>query len=334
MDSLTQIVLGAAVGEAILGKKIGNKAILWGAIAGTIPDLDVLSKFFVDDVTANEWHRGFSHSILFCILASPLLGWLVHKIYPKESANWQDWTKLMFLGLFTHPLLDSFTTWGTHLFWPLTYKISFKNIFVVDPLYTLPFLSLLIAAMFYHRNNPKRRKLNYLGLLISSSYLIVTLGLKWYTYSVFKQSLKQQSIEYTEIQTRPAPLTSFLWASNVDLKDRYLIGYYSIFDTHKNIDYIEIKKNHHLLSEIQDDPLVHRLINLTNGWYAVAKNEDRWYFKDLRFGQMGFEKDSDFVFVYEIFYDQDGNLMAQEKKRENQNTKKLLPALFNRIKGH
>ena len=38
MDSLTQIVLGASVAEATLGKKIGNKAILYGAIAGTIPD--------------------------------------------------------------------------------------------------------------------------------------------------------------------------------------------------------------------------------------------------------------------------------------------------------
>ncbi len=36
MDSLTQIVLGASVGEAVLGKKVGNKAILWGAIAGTL----------------------------------------------------------------------------------------------------------------------------------------------------------------------------------------------------------------------------------------------------------------------------------------------------------
>ena len=42
MDSLTQVVLGAAVGEAALGKKIGNRAIVWGGIAGTIPDLDVL----------------------------------------------------------------------------------------------------------------------------------------------------------------------------------------------------------------------------------------------------------------------------------------------------
>jgi len=70
MDSLTQIVLGSAVGEAVLGRKIGNKAILWGAIAGTIPDLDVLSKFFTDTVSALEIHRGLTHSLFFCILFS------------------------------------------------------------------------------------------------------------------------------------------------------------------------------------------------------------------------------------------------------------------------
>ena len=53
MDSLTQIVLGASVAEASLGKKIGNKAIVLGALAGTIPDLDIISRFFVDDLTAS-----------------------------------------------------------------------------------------------------------------------------------------------------------------------------------------------------------------------------------------------------------------------------------------
>ena len=79
MDSLTQIVLGAAVGEAVLGRKVGNKAILWGAVAGTIPDLDVLSKYFVDEVTALEMHRGFSHSILFSLLFAPIFGFLIKK---------------------------------------------------------------------------------------------------------------------------------------------------------------------------------------------------------------------------------------------------------------
>ena len=79
MDSLTQIVLGAAVGEAVLGKKIGNKAMLYGAIAGTIPDLDVLASNYTDTVTALEMHRGFTHSILFSIIFAPIFGWLVSK---------------------------------------------------------------------------------------------------------------------------------------------------------------------------------------------------------------------------------------------------------------
>ncbi|MBT8293638.1 MAG: metal-dependent hydrolase, partial [Eudoraea sp.] len=70
MDSLTQIVLGAAVGEASLGNKVGNKAMLYGAIAGTIPDLDIIANYFTDTITATEWHRGFSHSIMFCVLLS------------------------------------------------------------------------------------------------------------------------------------------------------------------------------------------------------------------------------------------------------------------------
>jgi len=72
MDSLTQIVLGAAVGELVLGRKVGNKAMLWGAIAGTIPDLDVLSKLFFDDLRANEVHRGVTHSILFSLVLAPV----------------------------------------------------------------------------------------------------------------------------------------------------------------------------------------------------------------------------------------------------------------------
>jgi len=158
MDSLTQIVLGAAVGEAVLGKKVGNKAALFGAIAGTIPDLDIIARFLVDTVTATEWHRGFSHSILFSVLFAPLFGWLVWKMLPKKEASWRNWSWLFFWAMFTHPILDAFTTWGTQLFWPFSTRLAFQNIFVIDPLYTLPFLVLLILAMRYHRTSAKRRR--------------------------------------------------------------------------------------------------------------------------------------------------------------------------------
>lgn len=83
MDSLTQITLGAAVGEAVLGRKIGNKAMLWGAIGGTIPDLDVFARLWMNEIDALAVHRGFSHSILFAVLAPFLLGVVVDRFYQR-----------------------------------------------------------------------------------------------------------------------------------------------------------------------------------------------------------------------------------------------------------
>ena len=88
MDSLTQIILGAAVSEAALGKKIGNRAMVWGAIAGTIPDLDVISNFFMSPIDALAFHRGFTHSFTFCIITSLILAFLVQKMYSLPYHKW------------------------------------------------------------------------------------------------------------------------------------------------------------------------------------------------------------------------------------------------------
>jgi inner membrane protein len=332
MDSLTQIILGAAVGEAVLGRKVGNKAILWGAIAGTIPDLDVLCNLFFDAVTSNEVHRGFSHSMVFSLLFAPALGWLVYRFYGKKESSWKGWTKLMFWSLFTHPLLDVHTTWGTQLLWPLEYKFSFKNIFVVDPLYTIPFLLFLMFAVFQKKGTPKRAKLNQCGLVISSAYMILTLIFKWITYDVFVENLKIQEIAYTELETKPTPLNSILWSANVDTEDAYLIGYYSLFDTNRPISFLRVPKNHDLLGDLKNDPLIHRLIKLSKGWYTIEKKEEKLYFNDLRFGLMGISPDERrFVFSYELI--NDNGLRAVETPKNTSEVKLQLKALFERVKG-
>lgn len=84
MDSITQATLGAAMGHAVLGEKMGNKAILIGAIAGTIPDLDIFSRLFLDhQVYGLVYHRGITHSIIFTLLASPIFAWLSLKYYER-----------------------------------------------------------------------------------------------------------------------------------------------------------------------------------------------------------------------------------------------------------
>jgi membrane-bound metal-dependent hydrolase YbcI (DUF457 family) len=114
MDSLTQIILGAACGEAVLGKKIGNKALVFGAIGGTIPDLDVFigPLLYDNEIQAMAFHRGFMHSILFSVIGALALVWLSFKLYNKGkrfgSSTLKDWMLLFFWSLFTHPTFRLF----------------------------------------------------------------------------------------------------------------------------------------------------------------------------------------------------------------------------------
>ena len=158
MDSLSQIVLGAAVGNEILGKKLGNKAILYGAIVGTIPDLDVLVGKFLDPLTAVEIHRGFSHSVVFFLLLSPILGSIIKHLERKKEVSFKQATLFAYFGLQTHALLDFFTTWGTQLLWPLEQRFSLQSIFVIDPIYTLPFLFCLIVSMRKNKSSKEVAK--------------------------------------------------------------------------------------------------------------------------------------------------------------------------------
>lgn len=333
MDSLTQIVLGAAVGEAILGRKVGNKAILWGAIAGTIPDLDVFATFFVDQVRTNELHRGFSHSILFSLLAAPILGWLVHRLYKKESATWKGWSWLMFGALVTHPLLDVHTSWGTQLLWPLDYKITYNNIFVVDPIYTIPFLVFVILAMVRKRDNPKRRFYNTLGLLISSAYMLITIGFKGIAHYQFVKNLNQQHITFKDLEAKPTVFNSILWCGYVETETSFLLGYYSLFDSPKPIEFITFPKKQKLLGKMADEDLAKRLIKLSRGWYNIEVQGDTTLFYDLRFGQMEMNNDPNgFVFCYNLYYE-NNRLVAIQRKREIKGAKEGLKKIFTRIKG-
>jgi len=88
MDSLSQIVLGAAVGEAVLGRRIGNRAMIWGAVAGTIPDMDVLGKYFLSELDNLAFHRGISHSLLFCLVGSLVFGWVTNRLYRSRHHAW------------------------------------------------------------------------------------------------------------------------------------------------------------------------------------------------------------------------------------------------------
>ncbi|UMB52892.1 metal-dependent hydrolase [Lutibacter sp. A64] len=332
MDSLTQIVLGAAVGEAVLGKKVGNKAMLYGAIAGTIPDLDIISSYFTDTVTAISIHRGFTHSIVFAVLFAFIFGWIVSKY--EMYKNFKGWFWLFFWAFFTHSILDAHTTWGTQVFWPIDFRLALKTVFVIDPLYTVPFLVFLILAMFQKRLAKKRRFYNNIGLIISSSYLVLTFLLKWIAFNQFESALDKQDINYIQLDTRPSLLNTILWSANVETEDSYLLANYSFFDS-KPINFESYPKNHHLLGNLVENNKVKRMISISKGWYIISQDKGNLYFNDLRFGLLSLEPASqNFVFKYKIAVDNLGGLTFIEEPKDRRDGKKLLSDLWVRLKGN
>ena len=147
MDSLTQAALGAAIGEVILGRKIGYKGAVIGAIIATIPDLDVVLIPFYSSLERISIHRGFSHSILFSLIGSILIAFILTKLKWTKQISYVRLLIFCWLALFTHMLLDAFTTYGTQLLLPFSnYRVSFDSVNIVDPFYTLPLLLGLILS--------------------------------------------------------------------------------------------------------------------------------------------------------------------------------------------
>lgn len=334
MDSLSQIVLGAAVGNELLGKKLGNKAILYGSIVGTIPDLDVLVGKFLDPLTAVEIHRGFSHSVVFFIILSPILGLLLKKLEREKGVTFKEATLFAYLVLQTHALLDFFTTWGTQLLWPMEQRYSLQSIFVIDPLYTLPFLFCLIVSMRKNKTSKERRFWNRTGLIISTSYLFFTLFVQSIVLHKFEKQLKHNAISYQEIVVKPSPFNIVLWTTNVKVENGYWIGDYSFFDT-KPIQFQFIPHQKGLIADIDSEPVIQQLKRMTEGWYCITKSDNQLYFNDLRFGLMNAEPgDLKFSFSYQITKE-NGQIKAFELPNKNRKeAKKLLGKLWIRLKGN
>ncbi len=331
MDSLTQIALGVAVAEVCAGKKLQNRTFLYGAVLGTIPDLDVFVGKFLTPVDSVMIHRGLSHSLLFFLVLSPFLGKLIVTI-EKNRIGFKQAAVMVFWCLFTHVILDAFTTWGTQILWPLPYRFALKTIFVIDPLYTIPLLVSLIWV-WKTRNIDLRRKYALRGLVVSTFYLLVSAGIKLYALNQFQNALADQDIHYQEIIVKPSAFNTILWNANVETNDAYLLGDFSLFDT-QPISFRKYPKNKALEQEVVEVEDFQKLKKISEGWYLMTEKDGTIYFNDLRFGLLNNDLAyPQFAFSY-AFVSDNGPTYAVEVPRTNRDGKALLKGILDRIGGN
>jgi inner membrane protein len=337
MDSLTQIVLGAGVAELMIGRRIGNKALLIGAIAGTIPDLDVVFSIGVKDpIQQIMTHRSYSHSMFTHIVLAFPLAWMTWKIW-KKNIEYASWYWVWFMGLFTHALLDSCTTYGTRLFLPFTdYLVGLNNISIIDPLYTLPFMILLIILMFYRRNNPVRRKIAIAAITISSLYMTLTFGAKYIAHQKFTSELKRQNISYTELSTSPTILNAVLWAGMAWSKDTLYVGEYALAQNKKEIDFLAVPRNREAIEAYPDKKNMKVLEWFSQGKNAAVIGEgDTLHYITAKWGRTNYKEKETlpaFLFYYTLYKDSNGvQKVAAVDPGKKMDVKQAFADLWDRI---
>lgn len=335
MDSLTHLALGACMGEAFAGKKLGKKAMLWGALAQSVPDIDFIASFWMDTPSSLLAHRGFTHSFLFCAVITPLFALAAERWHRPHNISFKKW--LLFFGgvIFAHLFIDAFNNYGVGWYEPFSHhRVCFHSIYVADPFFSIaPGLACL--GMLYFRRNPQLRKKSWQwGLGISAIYLMYCLLNKYKINSDVRQIFETQKIAHTQYFTTPAPLQNWLWFVVAGDQDGFHVGFRSLFDKEKYIDFQYFPRNDSLLNPVRDREEVQKLIRFSQDFYTVEYWGDTLVFNDLRFGQiLGWEKPrGKFVFHYFLSHP-DENTMVVQRGRFDGWDFDVFKGLIKRISG-
>ena len=323
MDSITQATLGAAIGEAMLGKKAGKKGAVLGAIIATVPDLDVVLLPFYDDLQRLSIHRGYSHSILFSLFGAILIAIALSRIKWTKQFSYLKLFSFGWLVLFTHMLLDAFTTYGTQLLLPFSkHRVSFDSINIVDPVYTIPLLTGVLLCNWTFKKNPNRRFYNQIGIIISTIYLISTLGIKTHVNYKFDANLQNQKISYNDLLTVPVKSGSIHWYGVAKSDNSLFIGKYNNLKRNQ-ISFTEFPINDHLLNDI-DVEIASTLKWFSKDFYTVAKYNGKVRLYNMQCDMQGIRTHGKYkaptAFYFEIETDIEGNYKLSTGMHQN-NTK-------------
>ena len=152
MDPVSQASIGAVAAQA-LSRRTPLLTALWvGALGGFLPDADILIRSADDPLLALEYHRHFTHALLF-IPVGGLITAALGKLLTRGRRTIRELWLPGALGWATHGLLDSCTSYGTYLLWPFSdVRVAWHTVSIVDLLFTLP---VLLGAIFAVRKGSR-----------------------------------------------------------------------------------------------------------------------------------------------------------------------------------
>lgn len=344
MDTPTQALLGAVVGQACFSQKLGKRALWWGALGGAIPDLDILPSAFMGPWGEFLYHRGPTHALWFGPVVGPVLGYAVWRWYARKPRNeakgggkWESpakgatqqgipqpgdravlgaWIGLFVLALLSQPFLDVFTTYGTQLFAPFSDKrFALDAVPIIDPLYGL----ILIAALAIWIGTPSGRRVRVgrraaaISLALSTAYLFYGLWLNERAEQEVRRQLAEAGSARAQVRVYPTIFQVFLRRVVARVDDEVFVGSITMWKPRP-------VRWHRF--EVPEHPLIDKLMGTQEGrifaWFANGEiaprvmelNEGfRVEIDDLRYGF--FQEPDQGIWGIRGMFDQKGKLQGE-----------------------
>jgi inner membrane protein len=219
MDPVSQAVVGTTLAQTASPRRKIVAFSLLGAAAGMAPDLDVLIRSSTDPLLSLQYHRQFTHSLVFIPFGALIVAAALHWPFRKTMKFRESWLACL-LGYATHGLLDACTSYGTQLFWPFSdHRVSWNVVSVVDPVFTLPILALVLLAAFR-----KRRAFGVAALVWMAAYLL--LGVVQHERARAAAELVAQELghEPAQLSVKPAFGNLLLWKAIYEHENRFYVN--------------------------------------------------------------------------------------------------------------
>jgi inner membrane protein len=203
VDPLTQGLLGASFGQALCGRALGRHALVAGALVGMAPDLDVVANVS-GPLGEWLWHRGVTHSLWFGPVTGPLVG---YGLWRWKGGSLPAWVTLALAALFTHPLLDLFTSYGTQLFAPFSNRrFALDAVAIIDPAYSLVLAGGILIGLRAGLATRAARRAAWAALVVTSLYLALGLVVNERVESLARRQLGARGIAVSRVAAYPTLL--------------------------------------------------------------------------------------------------------------------------------
>lgn len=220
MDPITQGAFGAVFAQLQGKKRTLAQAAIIGGLAGMAPDLDILIRSSQDPLIALEYHRHFTHSLLFIPFGGLIVSAFLHPLLGRRfGVSFLQTLIWCIIGFSTHALLDSCTSYGTQLLWPLSaVRFAWDTISVIDPLVTLPLLTMVILGAV-----KKRRRYTFIGIAWLALYFSLSTFQHQRALDEGQKLASSRGIEVLKIEAKPSFANILVWKIITSTKESFYI---------------------------------------------------------------------------------------------------------------